>query len=132
MSAECPFCTLPENYSLAFYDYAYARYDSYPASPGHMLLLPKRHVSTWSELTGPEKTDLLDMVEYARITLDRDVRPDGYNVGFNDGKAAGQTVMHFHIHVIPRFDGDTPDPRGGVRGCIPNRMNYIDDEILSH
>jgi diadenosine tetraphosphate (Ap4A) HIT family hydrolase len=124
---DCPFCTEPEEYQFAFYDYAYARFDAYPVNPGHILVCPKRHVSSWSELTGQEKADLLELVECVRINLDRDLKPDGYNVGFNDGKAAGQTIMHFHIHVIPRFEGDTEEPAGGIRGCIPNRMKYSND-----
>ncbi len=127
---DCPFCTLPTEYEFPYYDYAYARYDKYPVSPGHVLVCPKRHVSSWSELTGQEKTDLWDMVECIRIRLTRSLKPDGFNVGFNDGEAAGQTVPHFHIHVIPRFEGDVPDPRGGIRGCVPNKMKYNNDEIF--
>ena len=77
---ECPFCIIPTEYEFPFADYAYARFDKYPVNPGHVLVCPKRCVSSWSELTGPEKTDLLDMVECVRIRLTRSLKPDGFNV----------------------------------------------------
>lgn len=103
--------------------------DGFPVSPGHTLLIPRRHVATWFEATESEQRALMHGVAEVKRQLDSalDPTPDGYNVGFNTGEAAGQTVMHLHLHVIPRFRGDMPDPRGGVRGVIPWRQKYQAD-----
>lgn len=98
--------------------------DGYPVSPGHTLLIPNRHVADWFELSGEEVADLLSAAHHAKGVLDSELHPDGYNLGVNAGVAAGQTVMHVHLHLIPRFAGDTPDPRGGIRNCVPHRGHY--------
>jgi diadenosine tetraphosphate (Ap4A) HIT family hydrolase len=98
--------------------------DGYPVSPGHTLVLPRRHVASWFDATPGEQRALLAAVAEVRRQLDRELRPDGYNIGVNVGEAAGQTVMHLHVHVIPRYHGDVDDPRGGVRGVIPARQRY--------
>jgi len=92
--------------------------------PGHLLLLPYRHVADFFDATDAEQAALLALVREAKHLLDGRFRPDGYNVGVNVGEAAGQTVMHLHVHVIPRYAGDVEDPRGGVRGAIPERRVY--------
>ena len=91
---------------------------------GHTLVVPFREVPTWFEATQEEQAAILELVDRVKEQLDAELHPDGYNVGFNVGEAAGQTVMHLHVHVIPRYRGDVPDPRGGVRHVIPERGNY--------
>ena len=120
----CPFCNpSPEDIVLAN-DLCYARYDKYPASPAHLLLIPYRHVANFFNATDAEHAALLALVREAKTLLDGRFRPDGYNIGVNVGEAAGQTVMHLHVHVIPRYAGDVEDPRGGVRGAIPEKQVY--------
>ena len=117
----CPFCNpLPDEIVLQN-TLCYARYDRYPASPGHLLLIPFRHIPTLFDATDAE---LLALAREAKTLLDDRFHPDGYNVGANIGRAAGQTVMHLHVHVIPRYAGDVADPRGGVRGAIPEKRIY--------
>ncbi|MCB0968133.1 MAG: DEAD/DEAH box helicase family protein, partial [Ilumatobacter sp.] len=103
--------------------------DSFPVSPGHTLVVTRRVVPTWWEATADEQHAILDLIDQVRRRLDAELSPDGYNVGFNAGAAAGQTIPHLHVHVIPRFDGDMDDPRGGVRHVIPGRGNYLDAEL---
>jgi Diadenosine tetraphosphate (Ap4A) hydrolase and other HIT family hydrolases len=105
-------------------DLAYARYDLYPVSPGHLLLIPFRHVASYFEATEAEQAALLSLVHDARRLLDERYAPDGYNIGVNIGAAAGQSIMHLHLHVIPRYAGDMEDPKGGVRGVIPGKRGY--------
>jgi diadenosine tetraphosphate (Ap4A) HIT family hydrolase len=110
---------------LASSPLAFAIRDRYPVSPGHTLVIPRREVATYFDATAEEKAALWALVEEVKARLDRELRPDGYNVGFNAGEASGQTVLHLHLHVIPRFRGDVADPRGGVRHVIPGRGNYL-------
>ena len=120
----CPFCNpSPEDIVLEN-DLCYARYDKYPVSPGHLLLIPSRHVADFFDATDAEQAALLALVREAKTLLDGRLHPDGYNVGVNVGTAAGQTAMHLHVHLIPRYAGDVEDPRGGVRGAIPERRKY--------
>ena len=98
--------------------------DGYPVSPGHGLLIPRRHVPSFFELSDEERSDLLDLLGRARTSLQARHHPDGFNIGINDGLAAGQTVMHLHVHLIPRYSGDRTDPRGGVRWVIPEKADY--------
>jgi len=103
---------------------AYARYDDYPVSPGHVLVLPRRHVADYFDTTLEEKHAMLALIEAAKQLLDGEHAPDGYNLGINCGAAAGQSVPHVHYHLIPRYAGDMENPRGGVRGVIPDRQKY--------
>ena len=120
----CPFCTPgPEDIVLGNGS-AYERFDKYPVSPGHLLIIPKRHIPSIFESTSEEINDLWDLVTMAKQILDEKYSPDGYNIGINDGESAGQTIMHLHIHLIPRYKGDMDDPRGGVRGVIPGKQKY--------
>ncbi len=108
---------------------AFAVFDRFPVSHGHALVVTRRIVSTWFEATPDEQAALMQLVNEVKQILDKRQQPapDGYNVGFNSGDAAGQTVGHVHIHVIPRYRGDVPDPRGGVRHVIPGKGNYLAD-----
>ena len=121
---DCPFCNPSEDEIVLANDLCYARYDKYPVSPGHLLLIPYRHIPTLFDATDDEQAALLALVREAKTLLDEHFHPDGYNVGVNVGPAAGQTVMHLHVHVIPRYAGDVEDPRGGVRGVVPERRVY--------
>jgi diadenosine tetraphosphate (Ap4A) HIT family hydrolase len=118
----CPFCDRSDD--VMSNNLAYARYDKYPVTDGHILVVPHRHVGDYFELTIEEKLAIVELLEEVKCLLDREKNPDGYNIGINVGEAAGQTVMHAHIHLIPRYDGDMDNPRGGVRGVIPDRQNY--------
>lgn len=105
---------------------AFAIRDGFPVSPGHTLVIPFREVATWFEATREEQAAIFELIDVVKAQLDAlDPRPAGYNVGFNAGAAAGQTVMHLHLHVIPRYVGDVPDPRGGVRHVMPGKGNYL-------
>lgn len=124
MAAQCPFCSpVPEEIVLRN-SLCYARYDRYPVSEGHLLIVPFRHVGDFFELTESERKAALELVWQTRAKLDSDLHPDGYNVGVNVGQTAGQTIMHAHIHVIPRYPGDVADPRGGIRFVIPHNAKY--------
>jgi diadenosine tetraphosphate (Ap4A) HIT family hydrolase len=109
----CPFCTLPPERILGGNAHGVWIRDGYPVSPGHSLVIPHRHVSSFFDLTEDERQALLVLLDQARAAAQAEMAPDGYNIGINDGPAAGQTVPHLHIHLIPRFAGDLPDPRGG-------------------
>ena len=119
----CIFCS-PEREILARNESAIAVFDTYPVSPGHALVLPLRHVATIWDLNAAEYDDCFRLVRAVQPLLAARFSPDGFNVGANCGEAAGQSVWHAHIHVIPRYKGDTPNPRGGVRHVIPLKGNY--------
>ena len=110
---------------MAANDLAFAFRDRFPVSRGHTLVVTRRVTPDWFSATADERMAILALVEAVKKQLDEELHPDGYNVGFNAGEAAGQTVMHLHVHVIPRFKGDMDDPRGGVRYVIPSRGNYL-------
>lgn len=122
IAKKCPFCNprdiVYEN-KLAF-----AIRDKYPVSLGHLLFIPRRHVESYFDLTGPEKAAISRLLQLGKKYTDKHLGPDGYNLGINIGIAAGQTIMHAHVHLIPRFKGDIADPRGGVRGAIPRKRMY--------
>ncbi|WP_254051017.1 HIT family protein [Zoogloea sp. LCSB751] len=98
--------------------------DGFPVSAGHSLIIPKRHVGSFFEVSPAEREGLLELLDQAKAAVDAAHRPDGYNIGINDGAAAGQTVPHLHLHLIPRFLSDVADPRGGVRWVIPEKADY--------
>jgi diadenosine tetraphosphate (Ap4A) HIT family hydrolase len=120
----CPFCTLPANRILRENVDGMVIDDGFPISPGHTLIIPRRHMGSFFDLSETERNSLLSLLEDAKRRLDKEFRPDGYNIGINDGSVAGQTVPHLHIHLIPRFHGDREDPRGGVRWIIPEKADY--------
>ncbi|HZJ85029.1 MAG TPA: HIT family protein [Syntrophomonadaceae bacterium] len=103
---------------------AFAIYDKYPVVPGHMLIITKRHTADFFATTDEERVALSKLLNEAKAWLDREFKPDGYNLGINCGVDAGQTVMHLHIHLIPCYRGDLENPQGGVRGAIPDKRIY--------
>ncbi|OYW25639.1 MAG: hypothetical protein B7Z49_00870 [Hydrogenophilales bacterium 12-63-5] len=122
MKTDCPFC---QPIDIVFEnELAFAIRDRYPASPGHLLILPRRHVADWFDTTPDERHAMFDLADMARARLDAEFHPDGYNLGVNVGEAAGQTVFHVHLHLLPRYRGDVANPRGGVRGVIPDKQSY--------
>ena len=123
-SKPCAFCTLPSARVIDENATSIVIRDGYPVSPGHTLLIPKRHTGSFFDLSEQERSDLLTLLDRAKLALDEELHPQGYNIGINDGAAAGQTVPHLHIHLIPRFEGDLPDPRGGVRWVIADKAKY--------
>jgi len=120
----CPFCNLPPERILARNKYGGVLRDLYPVSPGHTLVVPWRHVDSFFDLTPEERAGLMALIDGAKAALDAAQTPDAYNLGLNDGPAAGQTVPHCHLHLIPRYSGDVEDPRGGVRWVIPEKARY--------
>lgn len=118
----CIFCNPPE--IILENDLALAIYDKYPVSLGHMLLITKRHISDFFDTTTEERQALSTLLDEAKMWLDEKYNPLGYNIGVNCGEYAGQTVMHLHIHLIPRYAGDIENPKGGVRGVIPEKRIY--------
>lgn len=121
---DCPFCSLQPGRVLFADDQALVIRDGFPVSPGHTLVIPRRHVGSFFEATPEERASLLALLDEAKVQLDREFSPGGYNVGINDGPVAGQTVPHLHIHLIPRYTGDSDDPRGGVRWVVPEKARY--------
>ncbi len=128
MSQICPFCKLEQGRAFLENDLALALRDGFPVSPGHTLVIPKRHIGSLFEATAEERRALFDLLAAAQSRLLESHRPDGFNIGINDGAAAGQTVMHLHIHLIPRYAGDVADPRGGVRWIFPDKAPYWKDQ----
>ncbi len=124
MKKTCPFCHIPREKYVEETDLVYAKRDIHPVNEGHTLIIPKRHIATFFEATAEERLDLMNTVEKARQALLEEFRPDGFNIGINEGLAGGQSVMHLHIHLIPRYTGDIDNPQGGVRGCIPDKQKY--------
>lgn len=124
MLPSCPFCSLaPERFREGT-RHSIRIDDAFPVSPGHALVIPRRHVQSFFDLRDDERADLLNLLGRARATIQAERSPDGFNIGINDGTAAGQTVMHLHVHLIPRYAGDRPNPRGGVRWIFPERADY--------
>ena len=121
---DSPFEPVAPEQVVAESEVAVAFFDRFPVSRGHTLVVPKRVVASLFELDERERAAVWELVAVVRQRLAERHRPDGFNVGLNDGVAAGQTVMHAHVHVIPRYRGDRADPEGGVRGVIPERRRY--------
>ena len=107
-------------------DYSFCKWDKYRVSPGHMLIIPKSHVNSFFSLSGTEVLSLYELLKRGKDIIDKQYNPDGYNVGVNIGRHAGQTIFHLHIHLIPRYRGDVKDPEGGVRNVIPGMGKYGD------
>ncbi len=125
MTEKCPFC--PPRYDSIFHEgnLVIGVWDAFPVTPGHALIVTRRHVASWFDATSDEKNELLEAADVARKLILRRVGAEGFNIGVNIGAAAGQTVSHLHLHVIPRRAGDVRDPRGGVRHVIPGKANYL-------
>jgi len=124
MRDDCPFCTLKYNRVVAESALTLTLRDGYPVSPGHTLIVPRRHVGSFFDVTTGERDELMAALAQAKDVLDRESGPDSYNIGINDGQAAGQSVPHLHIHLIPRYSGDCQEPRGGVRWIFPDKADY--------
>lgn len=121
---KCIFCNIDES-RVAYENSEWIGIlDGYPVSNGHTLLIPKRHCETYFDLNAKELISLSLALKEIKCILDEKYSPNGYNIGANCGVASGQTIMHCHIHIIPRYNGDVENPRGGVRGCIPSHMSY--------
>jgi len=119
---DCPFCNPDSNRELIVESAtAYAIYDKFPVSDGHALIIPKKHCPDYFDLTFKEQAACIFMLNKVKEIVSEKFNPDGFNIGINVGEKAGQTVNHVHIHLIPRYDADVEDPRGGVRGVIPNK-----------
>lgn len=125
----CPFCS-PDTHRIFYRDaLVIGLWDRFPVTPGHALLIPIRHISTWFDASSEEQAALVRAINAARFAIESHHAPDGYNIGINCGEASGQTIFHLHVHVIPRQHGDVIDPRGGVRHVIPDRANYVRDVV---
>ena len=121
----CLFCNIKESGSTHENDLAYASYDSYPVSDHHCLIIPKRHIKDYFDMTNDELIACNDLIQIVKNEISRkDVNVKGFNIGTNAGKIAGQSIMHCHIHLIPRREGDVDNPQGGVRSVIPNKQHY--------
>ncbi len=120
----CPFCRLDGERIFFDSELVIGIWDTYPLNPGHALLIPRRHIRRWFDASAEEQIALTSAIEQARVAIEEQYSPQGFNIGFNDQKAAGQRVSHLHLHVIPRYEGDVPDPRGGIRTIIPARAAY--------
>lgn len=129
---KCPFCRLSRRVEIICETATcVAFYDGYPVSPGHALIIPKRHVASYFDLTNHEKEAMNIILQYVKQKIDERYHPDGYNIGINVNEAAGQSVFHVHMHLIPRYKGDVKNPKGGVRGVIPSRQSYLAEETAS-
>ena len=124
MNKNCIFCDIEHERVLAETELCFAIRDRFPVSDGHTLIIPKRHVSNYFDLTDDEVMAMQAMMKAQKEQLDTELSPDGYNIGINVSEAAGQTVFHVHMHLIPRYKGDVENPRGGVRGVIPSKQKY--------
>lgn len=120
----CKFCLLREQKIVEAQPLALLMLDTFPLSPGHMLVIPRRHVASLFDTTNEERLAMLELLDHAKAVLEKKHQPDGYNIGINDGAAAGQSIPHLHVHVIPRYAGDVENPRGGVRWVIPEKAPY--------
>ncbi|MCX7314687.1 MAG: HIT family protein [Alphaproteobacteria bacterium] len=119
---ECELCN--DGVALFGDENAFARYDNNSLSKGHMLVVPRRHVADFFEMTWAEKTSILALLDRAKADIEREHSPAGYNIGVNIGQAAGQSRMHVHVHLIPRYSGDVADPSGGIRCVLPRPPNH--------
>lgn len=124
---DCPFCSIDRSRVHLESDSAFAIFDAYPITDGHTLVIPKRHVASIFDLSDQELTAVWSLLAQVRAKLRSGLDPDGFNIGINDGSAAGQTIMHAHVHVIPRRDGDVAEPRGGIRWIFPDKAPYWDE-----
>lgn len=123
--ADCVFCNIARADIIAENDLALAFFDRFPVNRGHVLVIPKRHVATLFDATPEEQDAINRLLVVVKDKLEQVFAPDGYNIGVNVGAAAGQTIFHLHVHIIPRYVGDVPDPRGGVRRIKPSLVPYV-------
>jgi diadenosine tetraphosphate (Ap4A) HIT family hydrolase len=121
---KCPFCNPVAEDIIARNDLCYVIWDRFPVSKGHLLIIPFRHVPDFFLLTIEEKQAMVALVDVCKGVIEENFQPAGYNIGINIGAAAGQTVMHCHCHMIPRYAGDVRNARGGIRGVVPGKREY--------
>lgn len=121
---QCFFCEKDLQETIYHTDLSKAFYDTFPVSKGHTLIVPRRHVADYHDMTRAERIDLWECEEVVKKILEDLYHPDGFNIGINCGLAAGQSIFHVHLHVIPRYFGDMENPKGGVRGVIPSKQRY--------
>ncbi|MDG1854549.1 MAG: HIT family protein [Verrucomicrobiales bacterium] len=125
MTSDCPFCELTDRDLLAENEHASAFRDQFPVSKLHTLIIPKRHVEDYFSLNEHERNDIHDLLEtQSKLIKEGDPEVEGFNIGWNCGEVAGQTIFHAHVHLIPRRKGDVENPRGGVRYIFPDKGNY--------
>ena len=124
MIDHCPFCALQSDQVLLENNLVIGLWDKFPLSPGHALLIPKRHVVDWFEATTEEQQELTSALSEAKQAIEVLTRANIYHIGMNLGQAAGQTIFHLHIHLIPRYENDQSDPRGGIRKLFPDKARY--------
>lgn len=120
----CLFCNYDKEKFIAENDFAFAIYDNFPVNNGHTLIIPKRHFQNFFEATEEEVKELYKLMHKVKSIIDDKYKPDGYNVGINVGEYGGQTIMHLHIHLIPRYKGDVGNPRGGIRKFKKELVEY--------
>lgn len=123
-TSNCIFCNIEKERIILSNKGFYIIKDNFPVSPGHLLIITKEHQENYFELSDLQKSELNNMILKAKEIVEAEFSPDGYNIGMNCGLSAGQTVMHFHCHLIPRYTGDMKNPRGGVRHCIEGKGYY--------
>ena len=119
----CPFCNVEREIILES-EMSFAIYDGFPVNEGHALIIPKRHTANYFDLSLEEQKDCIELLNRVKGIVQAKYNPAGFNVGININEAAGQTVPHVHIHLIPRYEDDVEEPRGGVRGVVPGKKNY--------
>ncbi len=124
MSSSCPFCDVPDRRVLDSNELAFVIRDAYPVAPGHTLVISRRHIASFFQLGSTEQAAMFSLLLRAQTVLQQEFEPAGYNIGINDGEAAGQTVAHVHLHLIPRRKSDVVDPRGGIRWVLPEKARY--------
>jgi len=128
MAKKCFFCdvqTQPDGNRIAENQYFFARYDDAPVTDGHCEIISKRHLESFFELATEQVQSLYDLVINVKEIVDQKFKPDGYNIGINEGAAAGRTLPHLHVHLIPRYNSDVDNPRGGIRNVIPQKADYV-------
>jgi len=126
MSTPCIFCSPSPDKTLFSNTYAYCRFDDYPVTPGHLLIIPYRHIISFFDATNAEQAAMMDLVRSGKKYLDGNYHPRGYNIAINDGEVAGQTVMHLHIHLIPRYPGDMEDPKSWIHSVL-----HVSEKMLN-
>lgn len=127
IKTDCLFCQRAYDAKTVFvkqFKHCFVVKDNFPVSPGHVLIIPYNHCVDWFSADQATQTDIMHAIQEMKTILDNELHPDGYNIGMNCGTAAGQSVMHLHVHLIPRYTGDMENPRGGVRGVIPSKQKY--------
>jgi diadenosine tetraphosphate (Ap4A) HIT family hydrolase len=121
---ECPFCSVSAERVRETCALAFTVDDAFPVAPGHTLVIPRRHAADFFDLTKEEIASMIRLMRAAKERLDQSISPTGYTIGINVGRDAGQTVFHAHVHLIPRYPKDTPDPTGGVQNILPGKGHW--------